>query len=71
MRQTTDSRFGSQDIDVWTPDDAEAWNEAQLSSSSETALDEDPLLDNDLWMNADVGGDTVAISGLGRLQLRL
>ena len=70
MQQTTYSRIGRQELEVWNHDDAEAWNEAQLYPGSEPGLDDDPLLDNDLWMSADLG-DTVAISGLGRLQLRL
>ncbi|MCP3962076.1 MAG: hypothetical protein GY719_29895 [bacterium] len=71
MQQSNHSQIGRLDLELWTRDDADAWNEAQLFPDSETGLDEDPLLDNDLWMSTDVGGYTVSIGGGGRLQLRL
>ncbi len=70
MHARTQTEIKTTDLELWTLDDAEAWKEAETGSAPNMWLDEDPLLDNDLWMEgSDV--DSLSIEGLGRLGIRV
>ena len=57
------------DLELWTLDDAETWKEAEVCPIPEGWAD-DPLLDNDLWMeNTDCG--SLSIEALGQLGIRV
>ena len=58
------------DLELWTLDDAEAWKEAEVGSAPDAWIEEDPLLDNDLWMEG-ADTDSLSIEGLGRLGIHL
>ncbi len=70
MQARTQTELKAIDLELWTLDDAEAWKEAEKGLAPNMWIDEDPLLDNDLWMEgSDV--DTLSIEGLGRLGIRV
>ncbi len=70
MQTRTQMEVTPNDLELWTLDDAEAWKEAEVGSSSDLWLDEDPLLDNDLWMEG-ADSDSLSINGLSRLGIRV
>ena len=57
------------DLELWTLDDAEAWKEAEDFARSQRWADDDPVLDDDLWLEGEESG-TLSIRGLGRLGIR-
>ncbi len=67
---TTQTNATLNDLELWTLDDAEAWKEAEVGSAPEMWMDEDPLLDNDLWMDG-MSGDSLSVESLGRLGIRV
>ncbi len=58
------------DLELWTLDDAEAWNAAENRLVSEVRIDDDPLLDDDLLMAGETPA-TLSIRGLERLGIRV
>jgi len=68
MQVTSLSELTSNELELWTLDDAEAWKEAEVGPAPEKWMEEDPLLDCDLWMEGP-DTDTISIHGLGRLSL--
>ena len=69
MQASTVTEAAMNDLELWTMDDAEAWNEAARSSDMDIALDDDPVLDNDFWLEND-SCEVLSIEGLGRLGIR-
>lgn len=69
MQPSSHSQVSSNDLEIWTLDDAEAWREAERCPEFE-GLEDDPVLDNDLWMDADLDG-ALSIRALGRLGIRV
>ncbi len=65
MQATTQTQVTLNDLELWTLDDAEAWKEAEIGAPN-MWKDEDPLLDNDLWMEG-AECNSLSIEGLGRL----
>ena len=70
MQPRTHSEASGQDLELWTLDDADAWKETELFADSEAGTEDDPLLDNDLWMDTDCG-DVLSFETLGRLGIRV
>ena len=70
MQPRAGSEIRRRDVELWTRDDAEAWKEAEASSASEAWMDDDFLLDNDLWTDGDAG-ETLSLSSLRRLGIRV
>ena len=70
MQRRTQTELKADDLELWTLDDAEAWKDAEVGSTPDAWLDEDPLLDNDLWIEG-ADYDTLSIEGLGRLGIRV
>ncbi len=68
MQARTQPELLTNDLELWTLDDAEAWKEAE--TSPDRWIDEDPLLDNDLWMEG-TDCDSLSIEGLGRLGIHI
>ena len=57
------------DLELWTLDDAETWKEAEAFAKSQLWIDDDPVLDDDLWMEGEEGG-SLSMRSLGRLGIR-
>ncbi len=70
MQASTLTEVAMNDLELWTMDDAEAWNEAALCPDLDIAMDDDPMLDNDFWMESD-SCEVLSIEGLGRLGIRI
>ncbi len=69
MEARTLSEVNSNDLDLWTLDDADAWKEAERSLGPDLWTEEDPVLDNDLWMDDCL--EVLSVRGLGRLGIRV
>ncbi len=69
MQATTLTEVAANDLELWTMDDAEAWNEAARNSELALALDDDSMLDDDFWMESD-SCEALSMESLGRLGIR-
>ncbi len=70
MQANTITEVAMNDLELWTMDDAEAWNEAARCADLDASMDEDPVLDNDFWLEND-SCEVLSVEGLGRLGIRL
>ena len=70
MQANTLTEVAANDLELWTMDDAEAWNEAARCSELDVTMDDDAILDDDFWMESD-SCEVLSIEGLGRLGIRL
>ena len=69
MRARTLTEVNSNDLDLWTLDDADAWKDAERGLGPETWTEDDPVLENDLWM--DDRCEVLSVRGLNRLGIRM
>lgn len=70
MRARPQTDLTPNDLELWTLDDAEAWKEAETGSTVDLWLEEDPVLDSDLWMEG-ADHDSLSLEGLGRLGVHI
>ena len=70
MQARTQLELRTNDLELWTLDDADAWKEAEVGTPPDLWMDEDPLLENDIWMEG-ADCDTLSVGGLGRLGVRV
>ncbi len=70
MQASTITEVAMNDLELWTMDDAEAWNEAARCSDMDGAMDDDPMLDNDFWLEND-SCEVLSVEGLGRLGIHI
>ncbi len=70
MQANAITEVAMNDLELWTMDDAEAWNEAARDSELAVAMDDDPMLDDDFWMESD-SCEVLSVEGLGRLGIHI
>lgn len=68
MYQDADSL--NRESELWTGDDAEFWQEAENSPGSEGWMEDDCLLENDLWTESQTG-EQLSLSNLRELGIRV
>lgn len=57
MQPSTRSTSSYPEFEAWGRDDADAWREAEQQTGLEAWVDDDVLLDSDLWMDNDFAGE--------------